>query len=262
MYKTIELDIHDSIATISLNRPGFGNSFDKTMFEETIQTFHNLADDERVKIIILRANGKIFSGGGDINKFNKLLETREPFDLNHTLNPGRLVMAIRNNPKPVIAVVQGSAAGAGFGLAMACDYRIIGKKTKLVPAFNGIGLPGDNGLFYLLGKQIGPSKLFQYFTTNQIIRAEEAIDLGIITKSVDDEHLDKEALDFANFLLNTPLKVLSIQKDWLNRFFYPDLEAALELEAMQTHLSSKEQALFEAVGAFLRKEKPDFTRVN
>lgn len=262
MSQELLYEVNNGIALLTLNRPHVGNAFDAPFFKEVIGKFEDLAKDDQVKVILLAANGKVFSGGGDINKFKLMVEKKEPFDLDACYNPGRLVTAIRACPKPVVALVQGAAAGAGFGLAMACDFRIIGQSTKLVPAFNGIGLPGDNGLFYFLAQHIGPTRTLEYFALNRPIQSQEALNLGIVNEVVEDGALKDQGFDFARRLLNTPLKVFAIQKEWTNRLLYPDLAQALEQEAIGTHLSSKEPALFAAVEAFLNKEKPDFTKIN
>lgn len=121
------------------------------MFREVAEVFETLNEEENVRVVVLKSTGKLFSGG-DIKIFNDILESKEPLSMELCLSPGRMVQAIRNFTRPVVVAVQGAAAGAGFGAVLACDYKIVSQSTKLVPAFNGIGLSGDSGLMYFLGK--------------------------------------------------------------------------------------------------------------
>ncbi|MDO4813502.1 MAG: enoyl-CoA hydratase-related protein [Gemella sp.] len=252
------LEKKDGLAIVTLNRPDIANAFTTEMFNEVAEVFEKLGRDTDVRVVLLKANGKLFSGGGDIKMFNEILQTKEPLSMELCLSPGRMVQAVRNCLKPVVVAVQGAAAGAGFGLALACDYRVVTESSKLVPAFNGIGLSGDSGLIYFLGKNLGPAKAYELITQQPFITSNQATDLSLVNKVVKDEELEKEALYFAEKLLAQPTKVLERQKDMLNRTFYSDLADVNLREAVNIHQSSKDEDFFEAVSAFLEKRKAEF----
>lgn len=178
MYENILLEKNEGIATITLNRPDTANAFTLEMFREVAEVFETLNEEENVRVVVLKSTGKLFSGGGDIKMFNDISESKEPLSMELCLSPGRIVQAIRNFTRPVVVAVQGATAGAGFGAVLACDYKIVSQSTKLVPAFNGIGLSGDSGLMYFLGKNLGPAKAYEILTLKPFISAEEAKDVG------------------------------------------------------------------------------------
>lgn len=260
MYKNLIYDLQDQVAIVTLNRPDTANAFTEEMFNEVASVFDDIGASKKSKVVILKAEGKLFSGGGDINMFRDILASKEPLSMELCLSPGRMVQSIRNCPQPVIAAVQGSVAGAGLGTVLACDYRIVGQSTKLVPAFNGIGLPGDSGLMYFLGKNLGPARAFEILTTRRFLEAAEAKELGLVTEIVADDQIESAALNLGQALLKTPLKVLAKQKDMLNKTLYSELAYANDLEAVNTHLSSKDDDFFEAVSAFLEKRPPNFNQ--
>lgn len=260
MYQNLLYEVKDKIAYVTLNRPDTANAFTEEMFNEVADVFDEIRLATEPKVVVFKSNGKLFSGGGDIKMFHDILESKEPLSMELCLSPGRMVQAIRNCDKPVIVAVQGSAAGAGFGTVLACDYRIVGENTKLVPAFNGIGLSGDSGLMYFLGKNIGPARALEFLNTKRFIDATEAKALGLASDVVPDDQLEEAAVKLAKSLLNTPLKVFAKQKDMLNKTQYAELAEATALEAINTHLSSKDADFFEAVSAFLEKRRPEFNK--
>ena len=242
MYQHLIYEQQGEIDVVILNRPDTANAFTQEMLDEVAAVFTQIERDSPARAVILKAAGKLFSGGGDIKMFRDLLAAKAPLPVELVLGTGRMALAVRRCKKPVVAVVQGAAAGAGFGLAMACDYRILSESAKLVPAFNGIGLSGDTGLMYFLGKNLGPARTYELMTLKTALSAREA-----------------QGQAFTEKLLHKPTRILERQKALLNAYFYSELETFNQEEAVAMHLSSKEADFAEAVSAFLDKRPAKFS---
>lgn len=259
MYQHLIYEQQGEIDVVILNRPDTANAFTQEMLDEVAAVFTQIERDSPARAVILKAAGKLFSGGGDIKMFRDLLAAKAPLPVELVLGTGRMALAVRRCKKPVVAVVQGAAAGAGFGLAMACDYRILSESAKLVPAFNGIGLSGDTGLMYFLGKNLGPARTYELMTLKTALSAREAKDLGLATEVVPDDALEAQGQAFTEKLLHKPTRILERQKALLNAYFYSELETFNQEEAVAMHLSSKEEDFAEAVSAFLDKRPAKFS---
>jgi 2-(1,2-epoxy-1,2-dihydrophenyl)acetyl-CoA isomerase len=207
----------------------------------------------------LTGAGKHFSTGGDINRFKSLIETKVGILPENVKAAGAMAMAVRRCPKPVVAMVNGAAAGAGCSLALACDFRIVTEKSKFVMAFINLGLSGDTGGMYYLQKLLGTGKAIEMLMLGAPVGGSEAVRIGLANRLAAEEQLVSETYAFAKQLANKPGIALGHQKELLNEFFYGDLEAYTEKEAEYMADCSHSADFAEAVYAFLEKRAPNFT---
>lgn len=253
-FDSVLINIENHIATVTLNRPGAGNSFDGEFFKEVAEAIYLCEGDENVQVILLTGSGRNFSVGGDIQQM------ANPGFLNYDVSilSGEMSASVRKCKKPVVAVINGVAAGAGCALALACDFRIMTAKSTLMTAFSNVALCGDTGAIYHLYHLVGLAKTIEMMALSEPIKGEEALRLGLATKVVGEEELMTEALNFAEKLKNRPLAAIAMQKKIYWDTFYRDYEAYCRLEAELFVKSAKTEDHTEAVTAFLQKRKPRF----
>lgn len=253
-FDSVLVTIENEIATVSLNRPEAGNSFDGEFFKEVEEAIYLCEADEKVKVILLTGTGKNFSVGGNIQRM------AEPDFLTYDVSmaSGAMSASVRKCSKPVVAVINGVAAGAGCALALACDFRIMTEKSMLMTAFSNVALCGDTGVIYHLYHLVGLAKTIEMMALSEPVRGEEALRLGLATKMVAEEELLEEAIRFAEKLKNRPLAAIGMQKKICWDLFYHDYEAYCREEAELFVKSAKTEDHMEAVAAFLQKRKPAF----
>jgi 2-(1,2-epoxy-1,2-dihydrophenyl)acetyl-CoA isomerase len=255
--KSIELNIKDKIAFISLNRPSVFNSFNREMallFQDVLTNCENNSD---VRAIVIKGNGKAFCAGQDLK------EVTDP-----KLNPGfkkilkehygPIIKQIRATKKPIIAAVNGVAAGAGANIALACDIVLAHEKASFIQAFSLIGLVPDSGGTYFLPRLIGFQKALAFAMLADKITATEAEKLGMIYKIIPIEDFEIEVHKIALKLANMPTKALGLIKELFNKSMTNTLEDQLDLEMKLQIEASESNDYKEGVAAFLEKRKPNF----
>ena len=180
MFETILYSVENDLATISLNRPEVSNGFNIPMCQEILAALEDAEKNEEVKFIILSAEGKIFSVGGDLSEMKRAVDAD---DIESLVLIAELVNTISKKikqlPKPVIMVADGAVAGAAANIAVAVDFCIISDRTKFIQAFVGVGLAPDAGGLFLLGKAIGMSRATHLVMTGEALTAEKAFDYGL-----------------------------------------------------------------------------------
>ncbi|MBR5122965.1 MAG: enoyl-CoA hydratase/isomerase family protein [Anaerotignum sp.] len=253
-FDSVLVEVNNGIATVSLHRPKAGNSFDGEFFKEVAAAIELCDTDEDVQVILLTGSGKNFSVGGDIQQMSSF----DFLTYDVSILSGAMTASVRKCTKPVVAVINGTAAGAGCALALACDFRIMTKKSVLMTAFSNVGLCGDSGCIYHLYHLVGLAKTIEMMALSEPIKGEEALRLGLATKMVEEDALMEEALLFAEKLKNRPLAAIAMQKKMYWDTFYHDYDAFCRLEAELFVKSSKTEDHAEAVTAFLAKRKPVF----
>lgn len=260
MFETILYEVKEQIAYLVFNRPEHGNAFSDESFEEIPIALEKAAKDERVRAIVLTGKGKMFCAGGDINQFKEFTESENSQGLPESMviATGKVALAIRACPKPVIASINGAAAGAGMGVALACDFRIMEKKSSFVTAFINMAFPGDTGVLYFLQQMVGTAVATELMMFSEPIRGERAVELGLANLVVDNGMLEEETLKFSRKVASLPTLTVEKQKQLLNEFFYRDLERFTLREAELMNEASKREDHKEAVNAFLEKRKPNF----
>jgi 2-(1,2-epoxy-1,2-dihydrophenyl)acetyl-CoA isomerase len=265
-YQYIRFEVSERVATITFNRPEVGNAFflgedgAQDTPAEVADAVSRCAGDDSIGALVLTGSGKHFCAGGDINRFKRLIESGKYLELPNIRRVGDMAQIIRRCPKPVIAMVNGAAAGAGCSVALACDFRVMSPKSKLVMAFINMGLSGDTGGLYYLHRVAGVSLATEMMMTGRAVSGEEAFRRGIATLLAEGEDsLAETTRGFAVKLSNSPLAAIARQKELINRFFYTDIEEYLPLEGQAMMECSHTDDFKEAVYAFLEKRPPVFT---
>ena len=252
MYETILVKKQDGVLFLTLNRPEALNAIDMVMREEIKEALAQIVRDDEVRVVVVKGNGRAFCAGGDI----KTMGTSAP-------NAGRtrlrnvhiLYKTLMTMDKPVIAAVNGYAAGSGLALACACDFRIVAKSAKFAASFINVGLVPDCGIFYNLPRLIGVAKAKEMTMLGQSFDAEQALNLGLVTKVVDDDKLDVAVNELAAQLASRSPIALALNKSVMSRSFELDLDAALEYEAYAQDVCMVSEEHKTAVASFLSKKK-------
>ncbi len=258
MYKTILYEKQQQIATVTINRPEYGNAFSEETYDEIIDVMNKIDRDETVQAVILTGAGKYFCSGGDVRFFQEMIDQGMAVSEEEVLTTGKMVASIQKNTKPVIAAVNGVAAGAGLGLALACDFIVMGESSTLLTAFIHMGFPGDTALIYNLQQAIGTFRTKRHVMLNEPIDARLAKNYGLAHTVTLDEELMETAKELAETLVAGPTQALGFQKDLFVEMFYPEIESFNAKEAKRMNTSSKSADHKEAVDAFLSKRSPHF----
>ncbi len=255
MFETILYEIKDSVAWITLNRPDKLNSFNKTMHSELLKALHDAEEDEKVRAIVLTGAGRAFSAGQDLTEMDSSTDYGD--HLRNSYNP--VIQKIAGTMKPIIAAVNGAAAGAGFSLALAADFRLVSEYASFLNAFVHIGLVPDSGNTYYLPRIVGHAKALELMVLGEKVSAAEAEGLGLATKVISAEDWEREVSAFAGRLASMPTKAIGLMKEGLIRSWNSSLEEVLEEEARSQSLAGLSKDHLEGVQAFMEKRKPLFT---
>ena len=246
----------NGVCTLALNRPEVYNSFNQSMALQLQQQLDDCATNDEVRVIVITGIGKAFCAGQD------LAEATDPNGpglqtiVRDHYNP--IILKIRSIEKPVIAAVNGVAAGAGANIALACDITIAKQSASFIQAFSKIGLIPDSGGTFFLPRLIGMQKALALMMTGDKVSALEAEKLNMIYKAVDDESFDEEIENFANQLAIMPTRGLGLTKKAVNLGLFNSLEDQLDVEEkIQVEAGSTEDCA-EGVAAFLQKRQPKF----
>jgi len=256
-YATILTDLSDGVFTLTLNRPEVLNAFDDQMAEEVQDALKKAERDETARCLVVTGAGKGFCAGQDVGALRgrgDAISFRE--HLLHTFNP--IISKLRALEKPVIGQINGAAAGAGLGLALACDMRYAASGAKFRMAFSGIGLAPDSGTSFFLPRLVGYARAYELAITNQAITAEEALDLGLVNKVFPAEELPAAVRELAVRLAQRPTKAFGLTKRAMNKAYLLTLDEALDYEAHLQEIAGRTADHKEGVAAFLEKRAPKF----
>ncbi len=248
----INLSIENGIATVTLNRPEKLNAFAGTMREDLLKALRKAADDPACRVVVITGAGRAFCAGGDVEFMHSLQEHHDSDAFGKLLDTGAsIVMQIVEMSKPVIAAINGIAAGAGCNLALACDFRIASEDAKLGETFVRIGLHPDWGGTWLLPRLVGRSVAFELMTTGRMVDAAEALRIGMIDRIASDLAAETQALAAA--ISSAPLAVVAGIKRTLARSPNNDLGAQLWLERENQLRAFASSEAAERIAAFLKK---------
>jgi 2-(1,2-epoxy-1,2-dihydrophenyl)acetyl-CoA isomerase len=255
-YETIDFKADGAVARITLNRPDRLNSFTVQMHEELRDALGSLGD---ARVVVLTGAGRGFCAGQDLN--DRAVAPGKTVDLGETVtqcwNP--LVRTLTSLPQPVIARVNGVAAGAGANNALACDIVVAARSAKFIQSFSAIGLIPDSGGTWVLPRLVGQARALGLALTGEPLPAETAAEWGLIWKAVEDEALDAEVDGIANKLAGLPPLGLAAIKDMIRSSWQYSLDEELERQAGAMRRLGFTADYREGVAAFLEKRPAKFT---
>src|SRR5918912_1211234 len=210
MYENIKVEFDGGIVTITLNRPEKLNAFAGHMRRDLAEALEHASSDPEVRVVVITGAGRAFSTGADVGRMKELMEEGEVEEFKRLLGAGRRVLtAIRQMLKPVVASVNGPAYGAGFNLALACDLRLAAESATFSQSFVKVGLHPDWGGTYFLPRVVPTNLACEMFFLGDAINAERAAQLGIVNRVVPDAELDAESLTLAVRLSDAPFRSIA-----------------------------------------------------
>jgi 2-(1,2-epoxy-1,2-dihydrophenyl)acetyl-CoA isomerase len=256
-YETIEFKLDEHVARITLNRPDRLNSFTAQMHEELRSA---LADAAEARVVVLTGAGRAFCAGQDLNERSVAAGDR-PVDLGGTVETGwnPLITTLTSMPQPVIAQVNGVAAGAGANIALACDMVVAARSARFIQSFSAIGLIPDSGGSWILPRLVGHARAMGLALTGEPLPAEKAEEWGLIWKCVDDESLGSEVDALAAKLASLPPLGLAAIKAIIRSTWSRTLDEELQLQRDEMRRLGYTEDYAEGVAAFLAKRPPTFT---
>ncbi len=255
----------DGCCRIALARPDALNSFTYEMYREFTAALESLRYDPDTYVVILTGEGRAFCAGHDVRSTEPAGWVREglgkAYESRMLISEiNKLPVTIRNLPQPVIAAVNGTAAGLGFALALCADIAIAARSAKFVNTIHNAATGHELGLSYMLPRAIGTQRAAELLLTSRPVMAEEAERIGLVLRAVDDDRLDQEALQLARAIAeNTPLGTqLTKRSLWLNQDI-GSLEAAIEMESRAVFIAQSTEDAAEKRRAVIEKRPPRFT---
>jgi len=259
--ETVRCRSENGVGTITLNRPEALNAWIRRLGEDMLSALEHHAADPDVRVIVFTGAGRAFSAGADLKASDELVDADGKFDvitpLRQAYNP--LLLRVRTVEKPVIAAVNGPAAGIGCSLALAADLIVAARSAYFLLAFVNIGLGLDGGASQLLRERIGHARAFEMAYLGERIGAEQALAWGMINQVVDDDQLDAVVAELAaRFAAGPPGSYATIKRT-INSRAYEDFAQLLDLEAVQQQQRIESKDFLEGVAAFIEKRPPHFT---
>ena len=260
-YETVKTAVSNGVLWITLNRPDRLNAFNEQMGVELLEVLREAEKAAEVRCLALTGEGKAFSVGEDLNTNRDMMESGKPVLLGEVLqrryNP--IVQRIRKIDKPVLGAVNGITAGAGLGLALACDLRAASDKATFHEAFIKAGLVPDSGTSFWLTRILGLGKAMEVSMLGEPIDATKALNLGLVNWVFPDDSFMAEAGKIAERLARGPTKAIGLTKRALNRAVVVDMDSALEYEMYLQDIAGRTRDHAEGIRAFFDKRDPSFT---
>lgn len=257
VYETLIYEIQDNVAILTMNRPERRNALNAQLNADLLSAFQQAQADETVRAVALTGAGKGFCAGADLTAvatipspddlYQRIIDSYQP-----------LMGLITTLKKPVIAAINGTAAGAGMALALACDLQVMAHNASLMMAFSNIAFVPDAGATWFLIRQIGYSRAYQMAIEGQHITADQCLHWGLVNKVVAVDRLLEDTLAWAHHLARRPTLALGLTKHALHFAAQNDLLATIEYEASLQKQTIASQDFQEGVMAFMQKREPDF----
>lgn len=248
-----------AVATITLNRPEAGNTINMALAEGLARVLDEIVDDPAVRCVVLTGEGRLFCGGGDISAFAAAGDStpqllRKLADAFHAS-----VLRMAKMAKPLVMLVNGPAAGAGMSLALSGDVVLAARSAHFTAAYGMVGLTPDGGMSWLLPRLVGLRNAQEMILTNRRVGAEEAAEIGLITRVMDDADLVAAGQELAAGLAEAPTGALGGARALLSVSLHNPLDVQLDLEARTISAAGATADSREGIGAFLARRKPQFT---
>jgi enoyl-CoA hydratase/carnithine racemase len=259
-YECLLYEVKDGVATLTLNRPERLNALGGSLRDDLHDAITRSSADPEVRVMVITGSGKGFCAGGDVKAMNEAKEGKRERPLLEKIAPGRdrTLLAMRDAPQPIIAAVNGAAAGAGMNLALGCDIRIASTAAKFSQAFVKRGLHPDWGGTYFLPRVVGMAKAAELIFTGDLIDAQEALRLGIVSQVVQPEELMATAYALARRIAAGPPVAIRLAKKSLYDNAERDLKSSLERETFSQNIASETEDAREGIRAFVEKRDPKF----
>jgi 2-(1,2-epoxy-1,2-dihydrophenyl)acetyl-CoA isomerase len=251
----VETSRDGAVLTITLNRPDVLNAFTAEMHRQLVGAFKEARQPE-VRAVVVTGAGRGFCVGQDLNEFGEAARDITG-RLRRHYHP--TVLAVRELEKPVLAAVNGPAAGAGLSFACACDLRLAAESATFVPAFINIGLIPDMGGTFFVRRLLGTARAFEWMTSGRRLSASQALEWGLVSEVVPDERLAARAAEWAGELAAMPTRGIALSKRLFDHAEQATLEEQLEREAQLQAVATQTNDFREGVDAFLEKREPRFT---
>ena len=260
MTESLLVENKNNVLIITMNRPESRNALTSEMLDSLLENLTLASNDDKLKAVVLTGAGSAFCSGGDIKSmadtgYDQFTIQEKSASLRRFMESSRLLheMSI-----PTIAIIPGAAAGAGFSLALACDLRIASDNAKFTTAFVRVAFSGDFGGSYYLTKIVGTAKARELYYLGNVLKSNEALELGIINKMVLQENLLQESENLIKYFENAPPIALRYMKKNMNVAEKGDLKASLDLEALHHTICGNTEDHKNAAKAFLDKKDPVF----
>ncbi|MCA0971960.1 enoyl-CoA hydratase [Halobacillus litoralis] len=251
----VVVQVSGPVMSCVLNRPDSLNAFSDQMILGLHEALGEAKKNDDIKVVMLSGAGRAFSAGGDVKNMGEA-SAQDIYDHVGLLN--ELILMIKQLPKPVIAVVHGYAAGAGFNLALACDQILAGEESKFVLSFAQVGLVADGGGHYFLSRMLGPYRAKELLFRAEPIPVETAVEWGLINRIFPLDRLEDEAMNYALSLSKGPGRAMGMMKRIVDEAEKADLAAILEQERVTQTMMVTTNDHLEGVQAFKEKRKPVF----
>ncbi len=256
----LKVEKENGVGIITLNRPEKLNAFNDELTFQLQDALKEMEKDNEVRALIITGAGRGFCAGQDLQSRSISQDMGERPSLGDSIrrryNP--IISRIRKIEKPIIAAVNGVAAGAGASLAFACDLRVVSEKTSFIQSFTRVGLVPDSGSSFLLPRLIGVTKAFELMLTADKLSAQDALRMDLVNKVVPEEEVLKEAKEMAAKFAAGPTKAFGLTKRAINRAVFPDLDELLEYEAGLQEIAGRSDDFQEGVRAFVEKRTPAY----
>lgn len=256
-YETVQYEPHGHVVKLTMNRPEKRNALNDVLQRELLASFERARDDDDVRAVVLTGAGKGFCAGADLSAFQQKPSPEQVYDaIVEAYQP--LIGLITTLKKPVIAAINGTAAGAGASLALACDLRVMAEDASIMMAFSNIGLVPDAGATWLLVRQVGYSRAYQIAIEGQKIPALRCLEWGLTNRLAPASKLGDVALSWATKLAQRPTMALGLTKLAMNHAMLSDVASTIEFEAHLQMQTIPSHDHMEGVMAFLQKREPVF----
>lgn len=257
-FKTLRFELEGSVATITLERPNAYNALDLTMAQELREAVRRADMEQNVRALLLCGSGKAFCAGGDVASFRAALPAPQQLIKDIVLALHDAIAVLSHLNKPVIGAINGVAAGAGLGLALAPDIAIAARSARFTMAYTQIGASPDAGTTFYLPRLIGLRRALELTYDNRVLSADEALHWGLVNQVVDDAELADVAKARARALAEGPTRALGVARRLLHSSFDSSLESQLMNEGRGISGMSGTMDFAEGVSAFRDKRKPTF----
>ena len=256
--ETLDFSISNNIATITLNRPENANALNPIMAKELSNMAIECDENKDIRAVIIEGSGKMFCAGGDLKAFSDAGDSAPALIKQMAGDLHIAISRFSRMDAPTIAAINGTAAGAGFSIAISADVVISTKSAKFVMAYTNAGLSPDGSSTYFLPRRIGDRRARELMLTNRVLSAEKALEWGLINKIVDQKNLSTTTRELAEEFASGPTLAYGKVKNLLNASFDNGLETQMELETRGISDMARSSDGREGIQAFLNKRKPNF----